>query len=150
MSLALEPLNRYESDIINTTTEALSFIEEIGKSNIGILLDSYHVNVEEPSIYSCFVEAYMKGRMWHVHIGDSNRLPPGHGHIDFQGIVHILQKMGYKGFLSAELLPVPGPDRAAEETAYYLQHLIRVIKKPGKNRANGGVGHGHPMNRYSE
>ncbi len=129
--IVLEPLNRYESDIINTTADALHFIEETGDSNIGVLLDTYHINVEEPSIYSCFVEAHMKERMWHIHIGDSNRLPPGHGHIDFPGIAYILEKIGYRGFLSAELLPVPDPDTAAEETAQYLQHLITVIKKPG-------------------
>ena len=125
--IVLEPLNRYESDIINTTADALNFIEETGDSNIGILLDTYHINIEEPSFYSCIVEAHMEERMWHIHIGDSNRLPPGHGHIDFSGIAHILAKIGYRGFLSAELLPVPDPDRAAEETAHYLRRLVSLM-----------------------
>jgi len=130
--IVLEPLNRYESDIINTTADALHFIEETGKSNIGVLLDTYHINIEEPSIYSCFVEAHTKKRMWHIHIGDSNRLPPGHGHMDFLGIAYILEKIGYRGFLSVELLPVPDPDTAAKETAQYLQQLITVVKKTGQ------------------
>jgi len=122
--LVLEPLNRYESDIINNATEGLSLLEEIGHSHIGLLLDTFHVNIEEPSFHSSIRQVMAAGRLWHIHIGDSNRLPPGRGHIDFSGIVTTLREIGYDGYLSAELLPLPDPDKAAEETIQCMRRLI--------------------------
>jgi sugar phosphate isomerase/epimerase len=64
------------------------------------------------------------GRLWHVHLGDSNRLPPGQGHLDFPAIVATLREVGYQGYLSAELLPRPNPDAAAEATIAYMRQYI--------------------------
>jgi sugar phosphate isomerase/epimerase len=122
--LVLEPLNRYESDIINNTEEGLYFINQIGHNHVGLLIDTYHLNIEEPSIHSCFQNAMSAGKLWHIHIGDSNRLPPGKGHLDFPGIVSTLRESGYGGFLSAELLPLPDPDKAAADTVHYMRKLI--------------------------
>ncbi|UCB46562.1 MAG: sugar phosphate isomerase/epimerase [Spirochaetota bacterium] len=122
--LVLEPLNRYESDIVNNTKEGLALLEKIGHSHTGLLIDTYHLNIEEPSIHSCFQKAMSAGKLWHIHIGDSNRLPPGKGHLDFPGIVSTLREIGYNGYLSAELLPLPNPDQAAEETLRYMRKLI--------------------------
>ena len=70
------------------------------------------------------------GRLWHVHLGDSNRLPPGQGHIDFAGIVTTLREIGYLGYLSAELLPRPDPDTAAASTINYMRQFVPIVK-PG-------------------
>ncbi len=123
--LVLEPLNRYESDVVNTCAEALAFIAETGHDHLGVLLDTFHVNIEEASILACFREALAAGKLWHVHLGDSNRRPPGQGHIDFESIVRTLQSAGYDGWLSAELLPFPDPDGAAEAT---LTHMRRITQ----------------------
>ena len=61
---------------------------------------------------------------WHVHVGDSNRLPPGGGHLDFAEIVRTLREIGYAGYLSAELLAEPDPDAAAQATIEHLRRLI--------------------------
>ena len=122
--LVLEPLNRYESDIVNNTSEALALFEDVGHSHLGLLLDTFHVNIEEPSITECFRQGMAAGRLWHVHLGDSNRLPPGQGHIDFEGIVAALNEVGYEGYLSAELLPRPDPDAAAEATIRYMRQFV--------------------------
>jgi sugar phosphate isomerase/epimerase len=122
--LALEPLNRYEADVVNTAEEGLALIEEVGHSRLGLLLDTYHVNIEEDSLYDCFRRVLAAGRLWHVHLGDSNRLPPGQGHIDFAEIVTTLREIGYEGFLSAELLARPDPDTAARATADYMRQLL--------------------------
>ncbi len=122
--LALEPLNRYESDIVNNARQGLALIEEVGHSHLGLLLDTFHVNIEEPSLYDCFRQAMAAGRLWHVHLGDSNRLPPGQGHIDFAGIVAALGEAGYRGYLSAELLPRPDPDAAAEATLRHMRQFV--------------------------
>ena len=122
--LAIEPLNRYESDIILNAAEGLEFIEETGHENIGLLLDTFHMNIEEPEFASSIRIVTAAGRLWHIHIGDSNRLPPGKGHVEFPVIVTALREAGYKGYLSAELLPQPDPDRAAEHTIVYMRGLV--------------------------
>jgi sugar phosphate isomerase/epimerase len=64
------------------------------------------------------------GRLWHVHLGDNNRLPPGEGMIDFGRVVGILRGIGYAGFLSAELMALPDPDTAARTTLTYMRALL--------------------------
>jgi sugar phosphate isomerase/epimerase len=130
--LALEPLNRYETDIVQTMQEGLALVDEVGHSHLGLLLDTYHVNIEEVSLYDCFRQAAAAGRLWHVHLGDSNRLPPGQGHIDFPGIIATLREIGYQGYLSAELLARPDPDAAAMVTIAYMRQLLG---SPGTGRS---------------
>jgi len=122
--LVIEPLNRYESDIINNTDEALTLLDEVDSAHLGLLLDTYHVNIEEPSVTACFGDGIDAGKLWHVHLGDSNRLPPGQGHLDFAAIVTTLRDAGYQGYLSAELLPKPDPDSAAAATIRHMRTLI--------------------------
>jgi len=122
--LVLEPLNRYESDIVNNVEEGLAFVEEVGHPHLGLLVDTFHANIEEASMTGCFRQALQTGRLWHVHLGDSNRLPPGQGHIDFAEIVAVLSESGYKEYLSAELLPRPDPDTAAAMTIGYMRQFI--------------------------
>jgi sugar phosphate isomerase/epimerase len=122
--LAIEPLNRYESDVVNTAAEGLALIHEVGHSHLGLLLDTFHMNIEE-STYSGSIEQGMaSGRLWHIHLGDSNRLPPGQGHIDFDEIVTALRRTGYDGYMSAELFPRPDPDTAASVTARHMLPLM--------------------------
>lgn len=125
--LVLEPVNRYEGDIVHTAEEGLAFIREVGHSHLGLLLDTYHVNIEEASLTEPFRQSITAGRLWHVHIGDSNRLPPGQGHIDFPGIVATLSESGYQGYLSAELLPRPDPDAAAEATVRHMRQFVPPV-----------------------
>jgi sugar phosphate isomerase/epimerase len=122
--LVVEPLNRYETDILQNTEQALAFLDEVGCDNIGLLLDTFHVNIEEPSLTECFRRAARAGRLWHVHLGDSNRLAPGGGHLDFAGIVTTLRNVGYEGYLSAELLPRPDPDAAAAAVIQHMRPLV--------------------------
>ena len=122
--LVLEPVNRYEGDTVQTASEGLGLIEEVGHSHLGLLLDTYHVNIEESSLTEPFRQAMAADRLWHVHLGDSNRLPPGQGHLDFPGIVAALRETGYQGYLSAELLARPDPDAAAEATIKYMRQLV--------------------------
>ena len=122
--LALEPLNRYESDVVNNATQGLAFLDEVGHPALGLLLDTYHVNIEERSWTEPFRRLAAVGKLWHVHLGDNNRLPPGQGLIDFPRIVATLRACGYTGFLSAELLARPDPDTAARQTLTYMRSLL--------------------------
>jgi len=124
--LALEPLNRYETDLIHTTEEGLAFLHLVGHTSLGLLLDTYHVNIEEASWTEPFRLAMNAGRLWHVHLGDNNRLPPGSGLIDFAAIVATLREIGYSSYLSAELLARPDPDTAARKTISHMRRLLEA------------------------
>lgn len=119
--LTLEPVNRYESNFINTLNEGIEFIKRVGASNLGLLADTFHMNIEEVSIYDGIIQA--KDYITHVHFADSNRWAPGCGHLDFTKIVHTLKKIGYQGYVSAEILPLPDPDSCARLTAKTLDKL---------------------------
>lgn len=123
--LVVEPLNRYEADLIQCADEGLAFLDELGHSSVGLLLDTYHVNIEESSWTKPFEKVMRKDKLWHVHIGDNNRLPPGQGLIDFSAIIATLKRVGYQGYLSAELLALPDPDTAARQTAEAIQPLLK-------------------------
>jgi len=121
IGLTLEPVNRYESNFINTLNEGIEFIKRADASNLGLLADTFHMNIEEVSIYDSIIQA--KDYLTHVHFADSNRWAPGCGHLDFTKIVHTLKKIGYQGYVSAEILPLPDPDTAARITAETLNKL---------------------------
>jgi 5-keto-L-gluconate epimerase len=119
--LTLEPVNRYESNFINTLQEGAEFIDRIGVSNIGLLADTFHMNIEEVSIYESIRQS--KNYITHVHFADSNRWAPGYGHLDFQKIVETLKEINYQGYISAEILPLPDQDSAAEMTIKTLNQV---------------------------
>lgn len=124
--LAIEPLNRYEADLINTAEEGLAFVEAVGHPTLGLLLDTYHVNIEEASWEAPIRLLMRAGRLWHVHLGDNNRRPPGEGMIDFGALVRTLRAAGYDGALSAELLALPDPDTAARRTVEFMRPLLEA------------------------
>ena len=96
--LVLEPLNRYSTPYCVTATDALEIVKQL--DNLGILLDTFHMNIEEDSfedaIFSC------RKFLQHTHFADNNRKMPGFGHIDFEKIMASLQKINYNGYASFE------------------------------------------------
>jgi sugar phosphate isomerase/epimerase len=115
VGIALEPINRYEGDLLNTVAQALDFLQEVDHPAVGILLDTYHVNIEESSWTEPYRQAMNAQKLFYVHLGDNNRWPPGKGLIDFPAILHTLKEGGYNGWLSAELLPLPDPETAVSD-----------------------------------
>jgi sugar phosphate isomerase/epimerase len=109
---ALEPMNRYETDLIHTAADGLDLVEKVGFDNFGLLLDTFHMNIEEPDI-SASIRAG-GDRIFHFHVADSNRWHPGAGHLDFGSILEELDNTGYRGFVSGEFMPLPDADTAAE------------------------------------
>jgi sugar phosphate isomerase/epimerase len=124
VSLALEAVNRFEGDIVNNAEEGLTFVSEVNQPALGLLLDTFHVNIEESSYTEPFHRVFQADRLFHVHLGDNNRLAPGRGLIDFPAIVAVLRQDGYRGYLSAELLAKPDPDTAACQTLEYMRKLL--------------------------
>jgi sugar phosphate isomerase/epimerase len=122
VKITLEPLNRYESDFIPNAVEGRRFIAEMGCDNVGLMLDIFHMNIEDVSIEQGFRQAGDK--LWHIHIADSNRHYPGNGHIGYESIFVALRHMGYQGYVSAEMLPLPDADTAAQKTIEFLRSYI--------------------------
>jgi len=127
--LAVEPLNRYESDIVITCQEGLELLEEIGHAHVGLLIDLFHANIEEPSIVGSIAAVAAAGKLWHVHLGDSNRLAPGWGHIKFAAVIAALRDAEYDGFLSGELLARPTGNAAATQTIQYMRQFLPRKRK---------------------
>jgi sugar phosphate isomerase/epimerase len=119
--LVVEPINRYETDIINTVASGLELMEKVNMKNVGLLLDTFHMNIEEPSMTRSIMEAGM--HLFHFHVADSNRWYPGAGHIDFAALLDTLREVDYQGFVSAEMMPFPDPDTAAIKTIEYMRKL---------------------------
>lgn len=122
VKIVIEPINRYETNLLNTVSETLAFIDELEKSNVGLLLDTFHMNIEEPNIVDSIKLA--KDKIFHFHVADSNRWHPGAGHINFYEIYETLQQVNYTGFVSAEILPMPDPDTAAANNIKYMKKVF--------------------------
>ncbi len=109
-----EPLNRYETNLFNTTGSAIEFLKQNGIENVKLLCDLFHMNIEETNVAQALEDA--KEFVGHVHFVDSNRKATGLGHTDFLPIGAALKKIGYSGYASAEAFPVPDSKTAAKKT----------------------------------
>ena len=101
VTYCVEAVNRFETCIINTAAEALAYIEEIDSPNIGVLLDTYHMNIEENNIGDA-IRLVGADRMKNFHTGENNRTAPGRGHLDWDEIFSALAEIGYKGPIVSE------------------------------------------------
>ncbi len=117
--LALEPINRYETDLVNRVDQGLDLLERVGAESLGLLLDTFHMNIEEPSPLDGISSAGR--RLFHFHVADSNRHRPGAGHLDFGRILQALDAIGYAGWVSGEFLPVPDARTAARDAIAHLR-----------------------------
>ena len=120
--LVLEPVNRYETTLANSIDQCLALAAEIGTGNLGVLPDTFHMNIEEPSIVGSLRRA--APLIFHMHLADSNRWYPGAGHIDFSAVVSTLREVGYGGYLSVEAMPLPDANTCAEESIKTLAKLL--------------------------
>jgi sugar phosphate isomerase/epimerase len=112
--LIFEPLNRYETNMVNTVEQGVRLLKSLSTKNVVLLADLFHMNIEEANIAAAVRSG--TGHIGHVHFVDSNRRPAGLGHLDYPPIVAALREAGYNGFCSAEALPYPDPDAAARQT----------------------------------
>lgn len=128
ITLCLEPINRYEVDMLNSTDECLRFLEDYRLPDTRLLLDTFHMNIEDRDPEESIRK--VGRRIGHFHAADSNRLGAGKGHIDYDRLIRALQKAGYEGYLSMEAIPEPSPRECAKESADFLAAKLRVIGHP--------------------
>ncbi|RME86055.1 MAG: sugar phosphate isomerase/epimerase [Caldilineae bacterium] len=107
LRLVWEVLNRYESHLLCTASDALEFIQSLEADNLGLLLDAYHMNIEEPDPTAALRRA--GSLLWLYHAADSNRQAIGRGHTDFAAQFMVLDEIGYRGPIILECT-APGPD----------------------------------------
>jgi sugar phosphate isomerase/epimerase len=120
--LVLEPITAQQTNYINTTQDGIEMVDRVGRNNFGLMLDVYHMNIEDDDIYESFRQAGDK--CWFIHFTDSDRKHPGSADLDFKKIVHTLYEIQYDGFVSMEILPLPDPDTAARASIEYLRKYI--------------------------
>ncbi|MGI6114256.1 MAG: TIM barrel protein [Mahellales bacterium] len=95
VKLAIEPLNRFETDFINTVDQGLELLTRIGYDNVGFLLDTFHMNIEEVDIAAAIERA--SGKVFNFHACSNTRGTPGEDHLDWASIAKALDRIGYTG-----------------------------------------------------
>ena len=100
LSIGLEPVNRYETYLVNTCEQALKLKQTIGEDNVKIHLDTYHMNIEEKSFYEA---TRLAGKdLIHYHLCENDRGIPGTGLVDWDEIFKALSEINYQGFAALE------------------------------------------------
>jgi len=122
MMLLLEIINRYEVNWLNTISQGKQFLSRVKRENLLLHIDTFHMNIEEPSLSESILGA--KGLIGYVHLVDSNRWAAGYGHINFQEVISSLKKIGYEGYLSLEIFPLPDADTAAKKGIEETRKLV--------------------------
>lgn len=100
VSLMLEVVNRFEQFLVNDAAEATQFVKDIGRDNVKVMLDSFHMNIEEDSFYDAIVST--GEYLGHYHVGEPNRKVPGKGRIPWDEIGRALRDIGYNGAVVME------------------------------------------------
>ncbi len=130
VTLILEPVNRYETNFINSLDDAAALVTRLQRGWMGLMPDVFHMNIEDASIPGSLVRH--GSLVKYIHLADSNRRAPGQGHIDFDGVLDALSQIGFDGWASVEILPVPDPDTAAKQAAEFLLPKVRTYAKGGQ------------------
>jgi D-psicose/D-tagatose/L-ribulose 3-epimerase len=112
----VEVVNRFEQFIMNTAAEGVAFAERVGSPNCKVLLDTFHINIEEDSFHGCILHA----GQWlgHFHLGESNRRPPGEGRLPWPEIFGALREINYQGAVVMEPFLLPGGDVGRDISVY--------------------------------
>jgi D-psicose/D-tagatose/L-ribulose 3-epimerase len=109
MRLGLEVVNRYESNLVNTAATAAALVAAIGRENVVVHLDTYHMNIEERGPFEAVRDC--AGKLGYVHVGESSRGYLGSGSVDLTGLVRALHQVGYtdaitfEAFTSSRVMP---------------------------------------------
>lgn len=121
--LLYEPLNRYETNLVNTVESGLKLLNGLSTKNVTLLADLFHMNIEEADVAGAL--RLGGDHIGHVHFVDSNRRPAGLGHLDYRLIAAALREINFNGFASAEAFAYPDPDAAAKQTIESFRRYFR-------------------------
>lgn len=123
-----EPQAKFSVDFGFTAQDGVAFAKEIDSPGFGIMLDTFHMNIEDASFAKSIFDA--REHLHYLQLSDSNRLHPGGGHIDFGEIVGALDAIGFDGFLSMQILREPNYRTSAERGLMHMRSLIGGRTQP--------------------
>lgn len=139
IKLALEPLNRFETDMINTAAQGLTFISEVDRENVGLHLDTFHMHLEEKS--SADAIRLAGDKVFHIHACENDRGVPGTGQVHWQAVAQAIKDIGYDDAVVIESFSqevkeiasavciwreiAPSQDAIAEEGLHFLHALMK-------------------------
>lgn len=124
VKIAIEPVTYMQTNFINTAAEAIQICKEVGSEQLKIMLDLFHLNIEEKDILQTIRDS--KDYNIHIHLADNNRRYPGMGGFDFEKILRTINETGYKGAVCTEIYQLPNQLEAAQGTA---RTLIPILQK---------------------
>ncbi|MDR1658581.1 MAG: sugar phosphate isomerase/epimerase [Deltaproteobacteria bacterium] len=127
--IALEPQERRSINNINSTWDGVKWLNQLGAPNARLLLDTYHMALEDESPAAGIFQA--QNVLAHVHASDSGRTVPGQGSIDFAPIFKALQTIGFQGYLSVEIAQPSEPSQALQAARQAWEHLNEQLKALG-------------------
>jgi len=124
--IALEPLNRFETNFLNRHDQALCLAEHVGE-DVGVCLDAFHINIEESDPMQAIRNTGEK--LFNFHIADNNRRAPGEGTYDWAELLSTLHEVNYDGFLTTEfVVPFDRSPLAAEAEAHGTEATEAELK----------------------
>lgn len=136
IEVVFEVLNRYEANLINNAAQAMQLVQELRPAKLAVLLDCYHMNIEEPDISKAI--SHCGSDLGLFHIADSNRRGIGFGHTDFSQILNSLKTINYQGPVIIEIsAPGPNPFTPNKEGDYLktlesdLSHSLQWLRENG-------------------
>lgn len=124
VELVFEPINQFEIDSYNTISQALELLKDVGSDNLKLLIDSYHIYLEEDPGFVWEDLEEIAHLVKHLHLADTTRRAPGTGHFDFKSFLEIFKKKGYNGFCSIETIMKPSFEEVARESSQYLRLIL--------------------------
>ena len=125
LKLYLEPLCSHWINNVNTAAEGVALCREFDHEGLVLMLDTYHMNVDEASFTDPILES--KEYLGHMHMAENNRLFPGGGHIPFGEIIEALRSIGYAGYLTCQIVSKPDARTAARRAGENLRALIEEV-----------------------
>jgi sugar phosphate isomerase/epimerase len=124
--LCVEAWNRYDTYLINTAAQCRAFIDMVKRENVGVMLDTFHLNIEEVDMAGAILDS--RGYLVHLHVGDSNRAAPGMGHTNFVPLLKALKNIDYQGYITMELTP-PAADLSIYADMYDMTTFLEEYPK---------------------
>lgn len=121
--ILVEVINRYETNLFNTSAELRTFLDKWDLPNCWIHLDTFHMNIDEADMAEAIRTAGSK--LGYLHVADSNRLHPGAGHLDFAPVFRALHETGYRNTVSLECIPEPDSTTAGVQGMAFLAKELK-------------------------
>lgn len=125
VEIALETVTIMQTNFINTLAEGADMVERVNRQNFKLMMDIFHLNLEEKNIYDA-IRQYSQYNM-HVHLADNNRRYPGQCGLDFKEIFKVFKECGYKGNYCTEIFQIPNMKVSAQKSIQYLRPILNEV-----------------------